>query len=133
MRRQFKPLGACIESKAGTCKMVSPKKLPVEDRLALLEEQMAYMTKAIHAFTNQEKDVPEGANKDGIPIGTVAIGETEKSKFKFYLTVLADGYQVGTITYDSLSAAAQAVSKVRRSGWTFWKLMDGRTLKEAYK
>lgn len=134
MQRTFKPLGSSIP-RASDCKAraVRAKRLSVDERLAILEDQINYMSKAISAFTNDNKSKPEGANKDGVPIGTVAIGETEKSQFKFYLTALADGYQVGTQKYDSLSAAAEAVSKVRRSGWTFWKLPDGRTLKEAYK
>ena len=132
-QRAFKPLGSCQDKPAG-CRAIDPKKLKVEDRLTLLEEQISYMSQAIQSFTHGEKkDRPDGRNKDGIPVGVVAIGETEKSPFKFYLTVLKDGYQVGTIKYESLSAAAEAVSKVRRSGWTFWRLPDGRTLKEAYK
>lgn len=132
-QRTFKPLGGCVPGQdSGKCKLLNPQRLSVDERIKLLEEQVEYMSAAITSFTNPKPKV-DGANKDGIPVGTVAIGITEKSQFKFYLTVLENGYQVGTKVYDSLSAAAEAVSKVRRSGWTFWKLMDGRTMKEAYK
>lgn len=132
-QRTFKPLGGCVSGvPSDKCKLIKPEKLSVENRLKLLEGQVSYMSAAISSFTNSKPEV-EGANKDGVPVGTVAIGITEKSSFKFYLTVLESGYQVGVKTYDSLSAAAEAVSKVRRSGWTFWKLPDGRTLKEAFK
>ena len=76
---------------------------------------------------------PEGLNKDNLPIGLVCYGVTEKSQFPFCLTVEKDSYLIGGMKMESLSAAAEAVSGVRRSGWTFWRLPDGRNLKEAFK
>jgi hypothetical protein len=81
----------------------------------------------------EEIQAPHGLNKDGIPIELVCIGETEKQQFPLCMTVKADNYQVGLNNYLSVSAAAEAVSGVRRSGWAFWKLPDGRTLKEVFK
>lgn len=50
------------------------------------------------------------------------------------LTVDAEGkYIVNKKEYSSLSSAAESVgAPVRKSGWVFWKLADGRTIKEAY-
>jgi hypothetical protein len=49
------------------------------------------------------------------------------------MEVEIDGYRIGNFKYASLSAAAEVVSGVRRSGWVFWKLPSGETLKELYK
>lgn len=124
-----------------TCLAIDPIKLSNADRILVMEEQMRHLQRVIIRLkkTGVNIDAPlavpalENANKDGIPIGTVCIGATEKSPFLFYLTVEADGYVVGSQKFASLSAAAEAVSLVRRSGWTFWKLVNGTTLKEAFR
>jgi hypothetical protein len=129
-------LGAPI---AATCATMAPADLGEADRILLLEEQMKHMQRILMRMKKKAIDaelpVPavENPNKDGIPIGTLCIGATEKSHFLFYLTVEADGYTIGSQKFASLSAAAEAASQVRRSGWTFWKLLDGQTLKEAYR
>jgi hypothetical protein len=70
--------------------------------------------------------------KIDIPIGTTMIGITKG--MPFLLTVKKDGkYLVGESTFKSLSAAAQAVSGNQRSGWIFWKTLDGLTAKEAFR
>ena len=123
----------------GVCSTTAPANLNPADRILLLEEQMKHMQRILMRMKKKAvgEDLPvpavDNPNKDGIPIGTVCIGSTEKSHFLFYLTVGAEGYTVGSQTFASLSAAAEAASQVRRSGWTFWKLLDGRTLKEAYR
>ena len=126
----------------GTCMSIDPATLNPEDRIKILEEQMRHMHRVLTMLrkaqgekqTTPAKQVPEGElNKDGIPIGTLCLGSTERSPFLFYLTVEPDGYLVGHQLFQSLSAAAEAVSRVRRSGWTFWKLTDGRTLKEVFR
>ena len=142
MREKYIPLGT-PSTIQGTCLAVSPAKLSDSERLRVLEDQVSYMSRVIAALKRELKKannayeaeaVPEGTlNKHGIPIGTVCTGVTEKSPALFYLTVLEDGYQVGSKIYESLSAAAQHISGVRRSGWTFWKLSTGLTLKEVYK
>lgn len=132
-------LGNTMADSVGMCLAVDPNTLSPNDRILLLEEQMRHMQKVIMRLKKESANatlpVPavENANKDGIPVGTICIGATEKSPFLYYLTVEADHYTVGLQQFPSLSAAAEAVSKVRRSGWTFWKLVDGRTLKEAYR
>ena len=128
-------------STVATCLAVDPAKLTPDERIHLLEEQMRHMHRVLMKLKKDHVGTPaqaaampaDGLNKDGIPIGIVCIGATEKSPFLYYLTVEENGYTVGSQTYASLSAAAEAVSLVRRSGWTFWKLLNGMTLKEAYK
>ena len=73
-------------------------------------------------------------NKDGIPLNTVYTGITSKSPYPYILIVDGNGdYKIGEKSFDSLSMAAEFVSGVRRSGWTFWKTFDGRTIKEVFK
>ena len=69
-------------------------------------------------------------NKDGLPLYIHFMGVSRG--VPYVLLVRPDAYYVGTTPYATLSAAAKAVSGVRRSGWTFWKLPDGRTVKEAF-
>jgi len=133
-------LGSMPANAVGTCLTVNPATLSNEDRIHLLEEQMKHMQRMIIKLRKEgagktaiKSEPPDNANEDGLPIGTICYGATEKSPFLFYLTVEAEGYRVGLQLYASLSAAAEAVSQVRRSGWTFWKLLDGRSLKEAYR
>jgi hypothetical protein len=141
------PLGKSYAAAIGMS--VARGKLSDEERLSVLEQQVAYMTTIITALRvrlkkgsprvkvpkQPEEDFPApfGKNKDGLPIGLVCIGETEKNTFPLCMTVSAEGYVLGMKTYPSVSAAAEAVSFVRRSGWAFWKVPDGRTLKEVFK
>lgn len=135
---------AALGSTAGidTCTVVDSMDLAPEERIYVLEEQMKHMLRVITRLRKEQGGssakkhpaLPEGnLNKDGIPIGTVCYAATEKSPLLYYLTVEADGYVVGANTFQSLSAAAEAVSHVRRSGWAFWHSLDGRTLKEVFK
>lgn len=146
-QKKYIPLGIAAPALSkGTALAMSPKKLSDKERIHILEEQVAIMSHTIVALKKKLKEqnnaydvcmsspgVGDNLNKDGIPIGTLCIGATEKSLFPCYLTVRAEGYLVGNVEYQSLSAAAEAVSKVRRSGWVFWRLAGGKTLKEAYK
>ena len=132
-------LGQAVVGK-NTALAISKTKLSDKERIAILEQQVAHMSAMISYLKNKGKKSPnaytpsiENANKDGVPIGLICYGVTSKSTFPVFLQVEEDGYVVGTTLYDSLSAAAEAVSGVRRSGWTFWKLNNGITLKEAFK
>lgn len=123
--------------KSGTVLVVKPKS--TEDRIDALENMIATLidlnsrlvavkpeTKPMNAYDNISR------NKDGIPIGISLIGQS--SFGTRILTVRKDGYFVGAIQYPSLSAAAEAVSGVvRKSGWVFWKLPNGKSLKEVYR
>jgi hypothetical protein len=131
------PLGQALRSSA-TGLVLSKGKLTDKERITVLEQQVTHMQKMIQHLKDSSKggsnaNAYDNLNKDGIPVGLECWGTTEKQPFLLCLTVNADYYTVGHTKYDSLSAAAEAVSGVRRSGWTFWKLHDGRTLKEAFK
>lgn len=141
MEKSKAALGSTEAKAVGTCLTVDPVNLGPDERIFLLEEQMRHMQRVImrlkktHVGNHMEQPAPVAGfiNKDGIPVGTTCFGATEKSPFLYYLTVETDGYVVGSRKFASLSAAAEVVSLVRRSGWTFWKLLDGRSLKEAYR
>jgi hypothetical protein len=138
-KNKFVPLGSAVPKK-GSCLAVRPEKLTAEARLKILERQLSHMSKEMVTLrsqiaSNADTLSTDGAlNKDGIPIGTVCTAITERHpSILFYLTVRSTGYQVGSKIYDSLSSAAKDISGVRRSGWTFWKMPGGGTLKEIYK
>jgi len=84
---------------------------------------------------NADKSIEAHKDNNKIPVGTVLIGMSKG--IPFWCVVKADGFHVGITKYDSLSAAAEGVSGVRRSGLTFWKFNDGnnsgRSIKEVYK
>jgi len=70
-----------------------------------------------------------------IPEGTVLVGLTRN--VPYYCEVKNGAFYIGITRYPTLSAAAEGVSGVRRSGWTFWKLSggkhNGKTVKEIFK
>ena len=122
--------------KSATGMIVKPRS--VEDRIFALENMIANImavrvnsqNKPGMRTSNAYENVP--TNKDNIPIGISMIGLTKFGPR--ILTVTKNGYYIGTDKYNSLSAAAEAASGiVRKSGWVFWKLADGRTAKEAFK
>ena len=112
--------------------VASKEELSDQERINILEQQIEYMQKMIRSLKTK-KITPSNLNKDGVPIGLECWGTTEKTPFLQIMNVEIDGYRIGNFKYTSLSAAAEAVSGVRRSGWTFWKLPTGETLKKSYK
>lgn len=102
-------------------------------------DNLFMMVKNLRDDINKEEDrgiqnVIEKKKKENrieIPEGTVLTGKTKG--LSYFLQVKKGGFNVGVTRYDSLSAAAEGVSGVRRSGWTFWCLPDGKTVKEAFK
>lgn len=137
MERGDVALGKASIVEAGTGTVSEPSS--VDDRLAVLEAKMDMILKMLTANDiherKEEYDVDDGAlatiNKDGIPIDINLIGSTKGDVY--VLTVRTDAYYIGNTAYPSLSAAASAVRGTRVSGWTFWKLPDGRTAKEAFE
>lgn len=91
----------------------------------LKDSQSAEQNKKIAEFVEKNKE----ANK--IPVGTILHGASRGKSF--FLEVLANGFQIGQTIYPSLSAAAEAVSGVRRSGLAFWKFSDGKSVREVLK
>lgn len=120
----------------------------VEQRVAVLESQLKAMTHAFYSVRRvleKEKQmtgedaynpgipITVTVNRDGIPIDTILMGITEFAPF--ILNVGNDGlYYVNNVGYQSLSAAAAAVgAPVRKSGWRFWKTLDGSPVKDVYR
>lgn len=127
------PLGS--ERKEARAVITTPATL--EERVDLLQHTVSELVKTVKDFI---EDGPsrrrigaqlEEINNDELPIGLCLIGISTRGGTSA-LTVRNDGYYVGQNRYDSLSAAAEAVSGVRRSGWTFWRMSDGRTIKETF-
>ncbi len=128
--------------KSGATICIDPK--TIEERLSVIEAKIEAMTDAFYLIRNSKMDCQTNLdnfnrecekktkiNKDGIPFNTVLIGMSYG--YPYMLTVIEDGYLVQGVTYQSLSAAAEAVSGCRRSGWTFWKLPNGSSVKEVFK
>lgn len=113
----------------------------LEEQVMALRQQIEELTKAFHVINSvRVKDKRQQAvygefvteiNKDGLPVGVSLLGQSARGGIHI-LTVTNDGYYIGVTRYGSLSAAAEASSGVRRSGWTFWKLPDGRPVKDAF-
>lgn len=120
-----------------------------EEHIANLESRVYHLTNALDSLflmvkelrddRDKEKDgklnavieINKKENKVAIPEGTVLTGKT--NGLSYFMHVKDGGFYVGITRYDSLSAAAEGISGVRRSGWTFWRLPDGKTVKEAFK
>jgi hypothetical protein len=121
----------------------------VEEKIRTLEERVYFLTNALDSVFERVKELSstlykekddnlkkvieakKKENKVEIPEGTILIGTTKG--LSYFMHTRESGFYVGVTKYDSLSAAAEGVSGTRRSGWTFWKLPDGRTVKEAFK
>jgi len=117
----------------------------IEERVQALEDQYAHMMsmndnlfsmlKEVRAYVQAEHDkrATQAIQKTklALPEGIVLSGTTRG--LSFFLQVKDGGFWVGNTQYPTLSAAAEAVSGVRRSGLTFWKLPDGKTVKEVFK
>ena len=74
-----------------------------------------------------EKDNP--LNQDGLKVGSILQGESKGESYT--LEVLKKGYLCSDGNeYNTLSAAAMGVSGNRRSGWKFWKDLDGDPIGE---
>jgi hypothetical protein len=132
---EFVPLAKAAR-KSGTALAVKPK--TVEDRLTMLEGVVSNLMRANIGLRSNKNRADSNAyansarNADNIPIGISLIGLTQFGPR--ILTVLQDGYYIGGQRYSSLSAAAEAASGiVRKSGWVFWKMPDGRKVRDVFK
>ena len=126
--------------------------LSIEQRIAYVEMVMKQHTTSLDSLyqivkeirgrdPNQDEidkkiDDSKDKGKDEIPVGTVLKGMTNGTPY--WCVVKTDGnFYVGINQYKSLSAAAEGVSGVRRSGWTFWRFdngkNEGKTVKEVYR
>lgn len=122
--------------KSGVGLAVKPKtaEQKVEMLEAIVSSLMDANAKLRGKRRSRESNAYEGqpTNRHGIPIGMSLLGLTKWGAR--ILTVAEDGYYIGLDRYNSLSAAAEATSGIiRKSGWVFWKLPDGRTAKQVFK
>ncbi len=131
----FVALGRAVP-KSGVGLAIKPK--TAEQKVAMLEAIVSSLMDANAKLRgkrhSRESNAYEGqpTNRDGIPVGMSLLGLTKWGAR--ILTVAEDGYYIGLDKYNSLSAAAEATSGIiRKSGWVFWKLPDGRTAKQVFK
>lgn len=130
---------------------VAPAPQTVEERVFAIERAVAQLAQSLDSIYSILKKMRDkaAARKDfaisediekvksdmKVPEGTVLIGETRG--VPYYCEVKDGAFYVGVTQYLTLSAAAQGVSGVRRSGWTFWRLSggkhNGKTVKEVFK
>lgn len=130
------PLGT--QTQRGTALVTRPT--TNEEILSALQRQVQKLTASFYNNVYDDgteeaqsvEKMPDAAlNMDGIPIGVNLVGVSTRGG-ACVLTVENDHYRIGDFRYDSLSAAAEAVSGVRRSGWSFWKTTDGRSVKDTF-
>jgi hypothetical protein len=133
MERRQVALGRAAVVDVGVGTVAAPK--TAEERLAIIEAKVDMLAEIV-SLLQEKGDIREDApvdpnsNGDGIPYYTNLIGVTKGQPY--VLTVREDSYYLGNKPYRTLSAAAKAVCGHRKSGWVFWKLVDGRTVKEAF-
>lgn len=100
----------------------------VERKITTLERRMEDMYATVRTLLERSGQKATH-NKEGLKTGTILCGESKGRKFT--LEVLEDQYLCsdGQI-YPSLSAAAEGVSGNRRSGWKFWRDIEGTPIGE---
>ena len=130
---------------------VVPRPQNMEERVSSMEarmNQIALSLDSIHSVIKQLRDranirkdhaISEKIEKTKsdmkIPEGIVLVGVTRG--VPYYCEVKNGAFYVGVTKYTTLSAAAQGISGVRRSGWAFWKISggkhNGKSVKEIFK
>jgi hypothetical protein len=109
-----------------TATVIPAPKNVVERRVVALEKKMDKILEAIRRSSTPKKPTH---NKEGLTAGTILRGESRGREYT--LEILEEGYLCsdGNI-YPSLSGAALGVSDNRRSGWKFWKDVEGTPIGE---
>lgn len=129
------PLGKPLPVR-GVAESVEPT--TIEEKFAILQYQIDQLAEQVNAVSRQRYEdsrtrtnagQENGKNKDGLEFGTTLLGYSKRGGMHV-LDVCPDGYYIGARKFDSLSAAAEAASGMRRSGWVYWTYPDGRTVKE---
>ena len=124
----------------------------IEARLSAVEKQMLHITNAHDSLFSMVKHINDNIDREShkqieaivekkksdmvIPEGTVLTGKTKAGgsrDLSYFMQVKNGAFYVGITRYESVSAAAEGVSGVRRSGWAFWKFPDGKSIKEAFR
>ena len=108
----------------------APKGL-LEKAVTDLQRQVSELSSEVQRLASGKIKTRAGkkANKEGLQVGTILQGESRSRKYT--LEVLDEDYLCsnGSI-YQSLSGAALGVSGNRRSGWKFWKDLEGNPIGE---
>lgn len=109
-----------------TATIIPAPRALLERKVADLESKISKLSSSIEKI-GASKAIPSDEkkrNKEGLKIGTILQGESRGRKYT--LEVLEESYLCsdGTI-YQSLSGAALGVSGNRRSGWKFWRDIEG--------
>lgn len=99
-----------------------------EERVNALEAKVAAITKK---FQTNAKFIFE-KNKDGIPIGTILMGVSNDNKLYALVVGNDNNYYINGIPYQSITQVAEMINGAETNGRKFWKLMDGRTVEEAF-
>ena len=103
----------------------APREL-LERKVANLEGKISRLSSTMEKLITNKADPPveKKRNKEGLKVGIILQGESRGQKYT--LEVLEENYLCsdGTI-YQSLSGAALGVSGHRRSGWKFWRDIEG--------
>jgi len=101
----------------------APREL-LERTIAGMQKQISELQKLVLRPAAKKKP-----NKEGLQVGTILQGESRGRKYT--LEVLNEDYLCsdGNI-YQSLSGAALGVSGNRRSGWKFWRDIEGSPIGE---
>lgn len=130
-KRLRKQVESSIAQRAGEITQVKATILPaprelLEKKVVELEQQISKLTAELARLSKPEQ---REANEEGLSIGAILQGESRGKKYT--LEVLDSGYLCsnGQI-YQSLSGAALGVSGNRRSGWKFWRNIEGRPIGE---
>jgi len=109
-----------------TATIIPASKALLERKVVTLEKQIKNLTSEVERLSSKTS-AKKKANNEGLIVGTIFQGESRGQKYT--LEVLEEGYLCsnGGI-YQSLSGAALGVSGNRRSGWKFWKNIEGNPI-----
>jgi len=111
-----------------TATVIPAPKEALERKIMSLELRMSKIMGAVRQLLNSSPE-PPARNREGLAVGTILRGESRGREYT--LEVLEESYLCsdGSI-YQSLSGAAQGVSDNRRSGWKFWRDVEGTPIGE---
>ncbi len=102
----------------------------LERKVAELEAKMSSVLDLIAKLQRSGIKV-SNKNKEGLVAGTILRGESKGTEYTIQVLPEEEGYLCsnGEI-YQSLSGAALGVSGNRRSGWKFWRNVEGTSIGE---